>query len=50
METYNTTTRVLRGSNFDGTGLGNPASYRSYSFPDGKLESMGFRITLYLNS
>ena len=51
MESYGTNGRVSRGGSYSGSGSTYPASRRDDSFnPSNSLSSIGFRVTLYLNS
>ena len=49
MESYNTSFRLLRGGCYFDTGSGFPASNRSYDIPSDSDDSIGFRVTLFLN-
>ena len=50
MESYNTYGRVYRGGCYGDSGSDRPASYRGNSYPADSRSSIGFRVTLYLNS
>ena len=51
MESYNTNYRVVRGGNYYHSGSNYPGSRRGYSFPSSdNSDTVGFRVTLYLNS
>jgi flagellar basal body-associated protein FliL len=48
MESYLTYSRTLRGSFYNLSGSGHPASDRNNSYPSVSYSSVGFRVTLYL--
>ena len=48
MEAYNSTRRVNRGCNYNGTGNYHPASIRAYNTPSYSNADIGFRSALYL--
>ena len=51
MESYNTNYRVVRGGNYYHSGSNYPGSRRGYSLPSSdNSDTVGFRVTLYLNS
>lgn len=48
MEAYDTSSRVIRGGDYDDVGANYPASGRDYGLPDGSGDGIGFRLALYL--